>query len=232
MMEALWVHQWHNRVNETLLTRMLRSSDPWARAAATRVLCYWRDRVANPLALLKVQANDAHPGRAARGRPRGELLPDARGGRRRAGLAEPPAGSVPRLHARPDDEDADVARSRERNDERGQPARRQRPGGSAARSVRRGHAPRPPRQGRADHSDRHDSRADALRRALVRGRGRQAGAAGAHQSRRHAPQHRHRPARLDQGDRRRGSDDDAAGRSQRAWRMCRTVRWCSRRPGW
>jgi hypothetical protein len=62
MTEALWVHQWHNRVNEKLLTRMLRSSEPWARAAATRVLCYWRDRVTNPLALLKAQANDAHPG--------------------------------------------------------------------------------------------------------------------------------------------------------------------------
>jgi hypothetical protein len=61
MMEALWVRQWHNRVDEKLLARMLRSSDPWARAAATRVLCYWRDRVPNPLALLKVQANDEHP---------------------------------------------------------------------------------------------------------------------------------------------------------------------------
>jgi glucose/arabinose dehydrogenase/lysophospholipase L1-like esterase len=61
MMEALWVHQWHNRVNEALLARMLKSNEPWARAAATRVLCYWRDRVANPLALLKVQANDPHP---------------------------------------------------------------------------------------------------------------------------------------------------------------------------
>ena len=57
MMEALWVHQWHNQVNEKLLARMLRSSDPWARAAATRVLCYWRDRVANPLVLLKTQAD-------------------------------------------------------------------------------------------------------------------------------------------------------------------------------
>ena len=37
------------------------SSDPWARAAATRVLCYWRDRVPNPLALLEALANDAHP---------------------------------------------------------------------------------------------------------------------------------------------------------------------------
>ncbi len=61
MMEALWVHQWHNRVDEKLLGRMLRSSEPWARAAATRVLCYWRDRVPNALGLLKVQVADAHP---------------------------------------------------------------------------------------------------------------------------------------------------------------------------
>jgi hypothetical protein len=61
MMEALWVQQWHNRVDQALLRRMLRSTEPWARAAATRVLCYWRDRVENPLALLKVQATDEHP---------------------------------------------------------------------------------------------------------------------------------------------------------------------------
>jgi glucose/arabinose dehydrogenase len=61
MMEALWVHQWQNAVNETLLKRMLKSSDPWARAAATRVLCYWRDRVASPLALLRTLATDPHP---------------------------------------------------------------------------------------------------------------------------------------------------------------------------
>src|SRR5262245_20299029 len=61
MMEALWVQQWNNRVDEKLLNRMLRSKDPWARAAATRVLCYWRDRVQNPLALLKTQANDEQP---------------------------------------------------------------------------------------------------------------------------------------------------------------------------
>ena len=61
LMEVLWVHQWHNRVDEKLLTRMLKSGDPWARAAAARVLCYWRDRIANPLALLKGLANDPHP---------------------------------------------------------------------------------------------------------------------------------------------------------------------------
>ena len=62
LMEALWQHQWQNRVDEVLLGRMLKSSEPWARAAATRVLCYWRDRVANPLVLLKTLAADPHPG--------------------------------------------------------------------------------------------------------------------------------------------------------------------------
>lgn len=59
--EALWVHQWLNVVNEDLLKRMLRSPDYRARAAATRVLGYWRDRVKEPLALLEVQARDEHP---------------------------------------------------------------------------------------------------------------------------------------------------------------------------
>jgi hypothetical protein len=61
MAEALWVHQWHNVVDEALLKRMLRSPDHHARAAATRVLCYWRDRVNDPLALLEVQVKDEHP---------------------------------------------------------------------------------------------------------------------------------------------------------------------------
>jgi len=61
MAEALWVHQWHNVVNEALLKRMLRSPDYHARAAATRVLCYWRDRVQDPLALLEGQAQDESP---------------------------------------------------------------------------------------------------------------------------------------------------------------------------
>ena len=61
MMEALWVQQWHNRVDQALLKRMLRSSEPWARAAATRVLCYWRDRVPDAMALLNTQVADPHP---------------------------------------------------------------------------------------------------------------------------------------------------------------------------
>jgi HEAT repeat protein len=61
LMEALWLHQNHNVVNEALLRRMLSSPDFRARAAATRVLCYWRDQVSDALNLLKKQAADEHP---------------------------------------------------------------------------------------------------------------------------------------------------------------------------
>ncbi len=61
MLEALWVHQWLNVVDEDLLKRMLRSPDYHARAAATHVLCYWRDRVKDPLALVKAQVEDESP---------------------------------------------------------------------------------------------------------------------------------------------------------------------------
>ena len=60
-LEGLWMHQWHNTVNEPLLRRLLKSSDFRARAAATRVLCDWRNRVREPLALVKTRVNDQHP---------------------------------------------------------------------------------------------------------------------------------------------------------------------------
>jgi glucose/arabinose dehydrogenase/azurin/HEAT repeat protein len=59
--EALWVHQWHDQVYEPLLRQLLGSPEPRARAAAVRVLGYWRDRVVDPLALLRVAANDDVP---------------------------------------------------------------------------------------------------------------------------------------------------------------------------
>lgn len=61
MMEALWVHQYHNMVNVPLLERMIASQNHNARAAAVRVLCYWRDRVPYSLDLLKNLAEDEHP---------------------------------------------------------------------------------------------------------------------------------------------------------------------------
>ena len=61
MLEALWLHQYHNVVDAELLKRMLKSSDFRARAAATRVLCGWRDRLPDTLALLKTMAADPYP---------------------------------------------------------------------------------------------------------------------------------------------------------------------------
>lgn len=61
LMEALWVHQWHNVVNESLLKQMLKSPEPRARAAAARVLFCWRDRVKDVMPLLMAAANDSSP---------------------------------------------------------------------------------------------------------------------------------------------------------------------------
>jgi putative heme-binding domain-containing protein len=61
LLEALWMHQYHNVVDVDLLKRMLSSPEFRARAAATRVLCYWRDRVPDALELLKKLAADPHP---------------------------------------------------------------------------------------------------------------------------------------------------------------------------
>jgi putative heme-binding domain-containing protein len=61
LLEALWLHQSHNVVDEDLLKRVLKSPEFRARAAATRVLCYWRDRVPDALDLLKKLAADPAP---------------------------------------------------------------------------------------------------------------------------------------------------------------------------
>ena len=60
-LEALWVHQHHNRVNRALLETVLESPDARARAAATRVVCYWRDRLESPLDLIAKSITDDHP---------------------------------------------------------------------------------------------------------------------------------------------------------------------------
>ena len=59
--EALWLHQWHNVVDLDLLSRVLRSPNSDARAAATRVVSYWRERVPNAIALLRERATDENP---------------------------------------------------------------------------------------------------------------------------------------------------------------------------
>ncbi|MDA2926509.1 GDSL-type esterase/lipase family protein [Acidobacteria bacterium AH-259-G07] len=61
LLEALWVHQHHNAANKELLKRVLSSPDFRGRAAATRVLSFWRDEIKDPLSLLRTQAADKHP---------------------------------------------------------------------------------------------------------------------------------------------------------------------------
>ena len=60
-MEALWLHQSHNVVNEELLTQCLNAKRHEVRAAAVRVLSYWHDRVSSTLNLLKARVADSHP---------------------------------------------------------------------------------------------------------------------------------------------------------------------------
>jgi glucose/arabinose dehydrogenase len=61
LLEALWLHAALDEINADLLKQVLTCSEPKARAAATRVLCYWRDRVPDVLDLLQTQINDEHP---------------------------------------------------------------------------------------------------------------------------------------------------------------------------
>ncbi len=60
LLEALWVFQTQNVVEQDLLKRLLAAKDHRARAAATRVLSFWLDRVDSPLELLKQRVNDPH----------------------------------------------------------------------------------------------------------------------------------------------------------------------------
>jgi azurin/glucose/arabinose dehydrogenase len=61
LLEALWVHQWHNVVDLELLKRVMTSPEPRARAQAVRVIGYWRERVPDGLAWLKIAAADSSP---------------------------------------------------------------------------------------------------------------------------------------------------------------------------
>ena len=60
-LEALWLKQSLDVVDPAMLHQMLTCPEPKARAAATRVLCYWKDRVDDPLGLLQKQVADEHP---------------------------------------------------------------------------------------------------------------------------------------------------------------------------
>jgi sugar lactone lactonase YvrE len=57
-LEGLWLHQSHNVVDVELLKQVLESKESRARAAATRVLAYWLDRVPDAMELVQARVND------------------------------------------------------------------------------------------------------------------------------------------------------------------------------
>lgn len=61
LLEALWVYQAKDVVNESLLTELLNAGDHRARAAALRTLYYWQERVDDALGHLKIAVEDPHP---------------------------------------------------------------------------------------------------------------------------------------------------------------------------
>jgi putative heme-binding domain-containing protein len=61
LLEALWTYESLDTVEPDLLKRLLESPDHHARAAATRVLACWQDRVPDALGLLSRRVRDKHP---------------------------------------------------------------------------------------------------------------------------------------------------------------------------
>ncbi|MCH2132741.1 MAG: plastocyanin/azurin family copper-binding protein [Phycisphaerales bacterium] len=53
LLEALWIHQGHNHVDEALLERVLTAKDYHARTGGVRVLRWWLDEVDDPFPLLE-----------------------------------------------------------------------------------------------------------------------------------------------------------------------------------
>lgn len=60
-LEALWLYQAFDVVEPQLLGQLLRTDDHRVRAAATRVVQHWQDRLKDPLGLLRTQVHDDHP---------------------------------------------------------------------------------------------------------------------------------------------------------------------------
>ena len=61
LLEALWLYQDFQTVREDLLQTLLQAKNYKARAAATRVLFYWRDRLPDALDLFRARINDESP---------------------------------------------------------------------------------------------------------------------------------------------------------------------------
>ncbi|ACT91918.1 PVC-type heme-binding CxxCH protein [Dyadobacter fermentans] len=61
LLEGLWLYQDFNAPEPAILKTLLHTKEPQARAAATKVLRYWRDRVPGALELMRARLNDESP---------------------------------------------------------------------------------------------------------------------------------------------------------------------------
>ncbi|RAJ93138.1 putative membrane-bound dehydrogenase-like protein [Larkinella arboricola] len=61
LLEGLWLYQDFNVVEPNLLKTVLQAKEPQARAAATKLLLYWRDRIPGSLELMRARLNDESP---------------------------------------------------------------------------------------------------------------------------------------------------------------------------
>ncbi len=60
-LEGLWIYQGLNQLQEDLLRKVARSSNHQARAAATRIVYHWHERLPDALDFLKAMVEDPHP---------------------------------------------------------------------------------------------------------------------------------------------------------------------------
>ena len=60
-LEALWVCENLDAVNQPLLERLLKATDPHARAAAAIIVGHWAGELHEPLKLLEPLVSDDHP---------------------------------------------------------------------------------------------------------------------------------------------------------------------------
>nr|WP_295924501.1 PVC-type heme-binding CxxCH protein [uncultured Dyadobacter sp.] len=61
MLEGLWLYQDFNVVEPALLKTLLNAKEPQARAAATKLLLNWRERIPGSLELMRARLNDESP---------------------------------------------------------------------------------------------------------------------------------------------------------------------------
>ncbi|SKC15789.1 PVC-type heme-binding CxxCH protein [Dyadobacter psychrophilus] len=58
LLEGLWLYQDFNVVEPNILKTLLNAKEPQARAAATKLLLYWHDRIPGSLELMRARVND------------------------------------------------------------------------------------------------------------------------------------------------------------------------------